>query len=196
MTYEVVELRSGGQLIFLRFQDPTPGIWRLKIRNLIYINGIFHLWLPITGFVSDDTVFLAPNPDTTLTSPADADTALTVSTYDSYQNSLFINSSRGFTRTNQIKPDIAAPGVNIYGPVARNQFSVRTGSSNAAAITAGAMALLVNWGLTLTIPRTFSSAEVKNYIKRGAIRSDLLSYPNREYGFGTLNLYNVFSTFI
>lgn len=196
MTYEVVELRSGGQLIFLRFENPTPGIWRLKIRNLIYINGMFHLWLPITGFVSEDTVFLAPNPDTTLTSPADADSSLTVTAYDSYQNSLFINSSRGFTRTGQLKPDIASPGVNVYGPVARNQFSVRTGSSCAAAVAAGAVALLINWGLTLAIPRVLSSAEVKNYIKRGASRSDLLSYPNREYGFGTLNLYQVFSTFI
>lgn len=196
MTYEVVEFRSGGQLVFLRFQFPTPGIWRLKIRNLIYINGLFHLWLPITGFISEGTVFLAPNPYTTLTSPADADTALTVSTYDPSQNSLFINSSRGFTRTNQIKPDIAAPGVNVYGPVAGNQFSVRTGSSNASAITAGAMALLVNWGLNLPFPRVLSSAEVKNYIKRGASRSDTLSYPNREYGFGTLDLYNAFSTFI
>ena len=196
MTYEVVEFQSGGQLVFLRFQDPTPGIWRLRIRNLIYINGIFHLWLPITGFIDSDTVFLAPNPYTTLTSPADADMALTVSAYDTYQNSLFINSSRGYTRTNQIKPDIAAPGVNVYGPVSQNRFSVRTGSSNSSAITSGAVALLVNWGLNLPLPRVLSSVEVKNYIKRGANRSDSLSYPNREYGFGTLDLYQVFSTFI
>ena len=196
MTYEVVEFRSGGQLIFLRFQNPTPGIWRLKIRNVIYINGIFHLWLPITGFISPGTVFLSPNPYTTLTSPSDADTALTVSAYDTYQNSLFINSSRGYTRTNQIKPDIAAPGVNVYGPVSGNQFSTRTGTSNSAAIAAGAGALLVNWGLNQTVPRVLSPAEVKNYIKRGASRSDDLSYPNREYGFGTLDLYNAFSTFI
>lgn len=196
MTYEVVEFRSGGQLIFLRFQNPTPGIWRLKIRNVIYINGIFHLWLPITGFISPSTVFLSPNPYTTLTSPSDADTALTVSAYDTYQNSLFINSSRGYTRTNQIKPDIAAPGVNVYGPVSGNQFSTRTGTSNSAAIAAGAVALLVNWGLNQTVPRVLSPAEVKNYIKRGASRSDDLSYPNREYGFGTLDLYNAFSTFI
>ena len=196
MTYEVVEFRSGGQLIFLRFQNPTPGIWRLKIRNVIYINGIFHLWLPITGFISPGTVFLSPNPYTTLTSPSDADTALTVSAYDTYQNSLFINSSRGYTRTNQIKPDIAAPGVNVYGPVSGNQFSTRTGTSNSAAIAAGAVALLVNWGLNQTVPRVLSPAEVKNYIKRGASRSDDLSYPNREYGFGTLDLYNAFSTFI
>lgn len=196
MTYEVVEFRSGGQLIFLRFQNPTPGIWRLKIRNVIYINGMFHLWLPITDFVSSGTVFLAPNPYTTLTSPSDADTALTVSAYDTYQNSLFINSSRGYTRTNQIKPDIAAPGVHVYGPISDNQFSTRTGTSTSAAITAGAIALLVNWGLDLPIPRVLSSAEVKNYIKRGASRSDDLSYPNREYGFGTLDLYNAFSTFI
>ncbi|MDO4454361.1 MAG: S8 family peptidase [Eubacteriales bacterium] len=196
MTYEVVEFRSGGQLVFLRFQNPTPGIWRLKVRNVIYINGVFHLWLPITGFISPGTVFLSPNPYTTLTSPSDADTALTVSAYDTYQNSLFINSSRGYTRTNQIKPDIAAPGVNVYGPVSGNQFSTRTGTSNSAAVVAGAVALLVNWGLNQTIPRVLSPAEVKNYIKRGADRSDALSYPNREYGFGTLDLYSAFSTFI
>lgn len=196
MTYEVVESFSGGQLVFLRVQDPTPGIWRLRIHNLIYINGIFHLWLPITGFISNGTIFLASNPYTTLTSPSDANTALTLSAYDTYQDSLFINSSRGYTRTNQIKPDLAAPGVNVYGPVAQNQFSIRTGSSNAAAISAGIVALLVNWGMTLPNPHILSSAEVKNYLKRGAVRSSTLSYPNREYGFGTINIYNVFSSLL
>ena len=84
----------------------------------------------------------------------------------------------------------------MYGPVSGNQFSTRTGTSNSAAIAAGAVALLVNWGLNQTVPRVLSPAEVKNYIKRGASRSDDLSYPNREYGFGTLDLYNAFSTFI
>lgn len=196
MTYEVVESFSGGQLVFLRFQDPTPGIWRLKVRNLIYINGMFHLWLPITGFISSGTIFLSSNPYTTLTSPSDASTALTLNAYDAYQNSLFINASRGYTRTNQLKPDLAAPGVNVYGPVSQNRFSIRTGSSNAAAIAAGAVALLVNWGMTLPKSHVLSSAEVKNYLKRGALRSDTLNYPNQEYGFGTLNLYNVFSTLL
>ena len=71
---------------------------------------------------------------------------MTTAAYNAYDNSLFLNSSRGFTRTGQIKPDFAAPGVNVFGPNLRSGFTTATGTSVAAAITAGACAQMVEWG--------------------------------------------------
>lgn len=191
--YEVVEQRSGSELILMRFRNPTPGIWKIRVYCHNYINGIFHMWLPITGFIPDTTVFLRPNPYTTLTIPSTAVNLMTVSTYNAYNGSLFIHSGRGYTRTGYISPDITAPGVDLYGPVLNDRFSRRTGSSGAAAVTAGGIALILNWGLEYR-NYLYSSREVKNLIIRGAKRSPDLIYPNREWGYGILDIYNIFET--
>lgn len=194
--YVIVEHYSGSELILLRFANPTPGIWKIHVKNETFINGSFHMWLPVTGFSRPGTVFLAPNPDTTLTTPSAALMPVTVSTYNAYDGSLFINSSRGFTRIGALKPDIASPGVNVYGPVLGGRYSFRSGSSIAAAMTAGAMALLVNWGLSIRLPHLLTNAEMKNYLIRGAIRSPVRPYPNKEWGYGTLNIYHIFESLI
>ena len=190
--YEIVEAASGNELILLRFRNPTPGIWTIRVYNDVFINGVFHMWLPVTGFLSQDTVFLAPNPDTTLTTPSSTEEVITISTYNAYNGSLFINSSRGYTKDGKIKPDIAAPGVNVPGPQISGGYAAYTGSSVAAAITAGAVALLVNWGMDQNPDRLFTKFEVQGFLIRGATRSPQFLYPNREWGFGTLNLYQIF----
>lgn len=192
--YEIVEFTSGSQLILIRFQDPTPGIWTIRVINNVYINGVFHMWLPITGLIPPETVFLAPNPDVTLTTPSPTSEVISTSAYNAYDNSLFINSSRGFTRTGGIKPDIAAPGVNVYGPNRLGRYVPRNGSSVSAAITSGAVALMVEWGMKNRNPRLLTNTEVKNYLIRGARRSSKLMYPNREWGYGTLDVYNIFES--
>ena len=192
--YKVVEERSGSEVIVMRFQSVTPGVWNFRVYCVNYINGIFNMWLPITGLVAPDIVFLRPNPDITLTAPSTSEPIMTVSTYNAYDGSLFINSSRGYTRVGYIKPEIAAPGVNVYGPGLHNQYTRRTGSSVAAAITAGAVALIVNWGLTSASSHLYSSREIKNLIIRGATRSATRLYPNREWGYGTLNVFRIFES--
>ena len=84
----------------------------------------------------------------------------------------------------QIKPDLAAPGVDVTAPVPGGRFTPHTGSSMAAAIGAGTAALLVAWGLSRPVPRLLTNTEVKNFLIRGAIRSPDLLYPNREWGYG------------
>lgn len=192
--YELVEIKSGSQLILIRFRLPTEGIWTISIHNNVYTEGSFNIWLPASGMISPGTVFLAPNPDTTITAPSASASSISVCTYNAYNNSLFINSSRGFTRTGGIKPDLAAPGVDVYGPVPGGRYSTRTGSSTAAAITAGAVALLVEWGTKRPLPSILTPIAVKNYLIRGATRFPNLTYPNKEWGYGTLNVYQIFES--
>lgn len=190
--YEIVEAATGNEVVLLRFRDPTPGIWTIRVYSDVPFQGSFHLWLPVTGLGTPGTAFLSPNPDTTLTIPANAAPVITVSTYNAYNGSLFINSSRGFTRDGRIKPDIAAPGVDVPAPVPGDGYGAYTGSSAASAITAGAVALLVNWGMDYNTERFFTSQEVQGFLIRGAGRPPQYLFPNREWGYGTLNLYQIF----
>ena len=189
---EIIQTVSGSQLIFIRFTDPTPGSWKIRVYTENYNSGSYHIWLPITGFSNPDVTFLEPNPDTTITSPGTSLSVITTAAYNAYNNSLYLNSSRGYTRTGQIKPDIAAPGVNVFAPAPRQRYTTITGTSAAAAITAGASALVMEWGMNRTPSRIFNSEEMKSLFIRGTQRRGDNLYPNREWGYGLLDVYQVF----
>ena len=60
---------SGGQQTYIKIFDPTPGIWAVTAYGDIILNGTYHCWLPITGFVSPGVEFLTPVPYTTVVVP-------------------------------------------------------------------------------------------------------------------------------
>ena len=195
ISYQITESSSGRFLAFLRFTGPAPGIWHIRVYPTLFVAGQFHIWLPMQGFLTEDTGFLRPDPDITITDPGNAPLLLTVSTYNHVTGSLYIHSSRGFTATGQIKPDFAAPGVEVQGPgipPGTSRLSRQTGSSVATAITAGAVACLFSWGFTQGNDTTLTSISVKSILIRGAERKEAFRYPNRQWGYGTLNLYQAF----
>ena len=188
----LVEPTSGEELITIRVRTPTAGIWTFRIEAVREIhNGTFHLWLPITEFMNTETYFLEASQYVTLTEPAMTPNAISVSTYAAANNSFYTESGRGFGRTGMIKPDFAAPGVNVS--VIRG---TQTGSSMAAAITAGAVAQFLQWAVVENNDSIVESREVKNYFIRGAYRTFDLTYPNREWGFGRLDAAGTFNALI
>lgn len=186
--YRVVEKSSGDQLILMRFENPLAGIWMFRV----YGEGEsgmaeFDMWLPIEQFLSRGTAFLRPDADTTLTEPAYARNAISVSTYQSINNSFYINSGRGFAADGFIQPDIAAPGVGIT-----TALGTESGSSMAAAITAGAVADFMQWAVIGRNDLLVNTESLRNYLVRGASRDEGLSYPNNSWGYGRLNLSGTF----
>lgn len=184
----LVEQGTGEELILLRFQDPTPGIWTLRVTAIGQVyNGTFHAWLPITQFMTGDTYFLEPSPYTTMTDPSLSQDAISVSTYNDKNISFYQESGRGFGRNGLVKPDLSAPGVNIS-----TLYGAETGSSLAAAITAGGVAQFMQWAVVEANSTLMESIELKNYFIRGATRSADTFYPSREWGFGRLNVAGTF----
>ncbi len=199
VSYALVEGNTGDELITARFQNPTPGIWTLILQSESgLMNAGFHIWLPISRFLSSETYFLSPNPNITLTIPGYAENVITVSSYSDRNNSIYVRSGRGFSRGSEIKPDIAAPAVNISAVQRAIANEVRiakvTGSAMAAAITAGGVADFMQWAITDRNANYLNSGEVKNYLIRGAVRDDNLTYPNRLWGFGKLSIQGVFDS--
>ena len=188
----IVNTATGSQMVYIRFKDPMPGIWNLTVSSALNITGAVHIWLPSRGFISDTTYFLRPDPDTLVTGPGNSQYALTVSAYDHTTGGIYIHSSRGFSRSGQIKPELAAPGVNITGAGLRSSFVQRSGTSAAAAHAAGAAAILLHWGILERNDPFMNTSAIKTYLIRGAKRNPALTYPNREFGYGTLDLYQAF----
>jgi len=184
----LVESGSGSQFILFRFTAPTPGIWTIQVRaeGEIY-NGRFHMWLPIHQFLSSETIFLEASPDTTLTEPANGEEIMSITTYNHVNNSFFLESGRGYTREDKIKPELAAPGVNVP-----TLYGNRTGSSLAVAMAAGGVAQFMQWAVVEGNSPLADTREVRNYFIKGARRMNALDYPNREWGYGVLDVYGVF----
>lgn len=134
--YHIIEAAAGDELVVMRFQKPTPGIWRIRVYNESSSAGTFNIWLPIEPLISPNTYFVNSNPYTTVCEPGNA-RVITISTFNHYNGSIYINSSRGYSRTGLIRPSVAAPGVDIYGPSSGGVYVVKTGSSVAAAHAAG-----------------------------------------------------------
>ena len=192
--YRLLVEKSSSELIFFRFDAPAPGIWKIIVEPLFVADGRFHMWLPMTEFLSGEVFFLESDPYYTLTNPANADSPVVVSYYDGNTGALSQTSGRGYTRTGRLKPDITAPGVGVTGALPGGRFSSRTGSCASAAITAGAVALMLEWLLDIQDVPGIDSFQIKSLLILGAVRPGTMEYPNREWGYGQLNLYNTFET--
>ncbi len=190
--YFLIESQTGDQLILVRFLTPTEGIWRFRVYATGDLELSYHVWLPISTFISENTFFTEPTPTTTITSPGNTITPMTVTAYDITNDSLYINASRGFSRRGIINPDFAAPGVNIIAPEPNNRYTIISGTSIAAAHNSGIAALLLEWGVSRGNFINLSSIEIKNLLVRGAVRDPNNTYPNPNWGFGIINIYNTF----
>ena len=115
---------------------------------------------------------------------------LSVGAYDSFRNTYADFSGRGFTRvTNQIKPDLSAPGVSIMAPKVGGGYEPVTGTSFAAPMATGSAALLMEWGIVRGNDPFLFGEKVKAYLKRGARPLPGMGvWPNREMGWGRLCL--------
>lgn len=194
VNYVPIERRTGNTLIFIRFQHPASGIWKFLVEEKMPGKSRFHIWLPVRGMISDETYFLQSSPDYTVTAPGDTEDAMTVTAYQHRDNSLFIQAGRGYNAENIVKPDFAAPGVGILtasiGP--GKEFAPATGTSLAAAQTAGIAALLFEWALVRGNEPYFTGNSVKHYLSRGAVREAGEVYPNPDWGYGRVDLYHTF----
>jgi len=86
-------------------------------------------------------------------------------------------------------PDLVAPGVSVGG-VFPTGYDEMTGTSVSAAITAGACALMFQWGIVDDNETALNTERIKAHLIRGCVRDSLMEYPNPQWGYGKLNLYN------
>ena len=123
----------------------------------------------------------------TLLTPGDADSILSVGAV-AFNGRLASFSSTGPTNDGRTKPDIVAPGVNVYharvpGP---DTYGRSQGTSLATPITAGTSALL------LSVRPELTPIEVRDILKATAEPTDTGAYrpvPNNFTGWGLINAF-------
>ncbi len=193
--YRITGILDGAQVIYMRFENPSQGLWNIRVFPEADMASVFNMWLPMKEMVSGEVFFVRSNPDTTVTVPATSIVPISVGAYDVRDNSIYLRSGRGFTPNGLVKPDLVAPGVGVFGAGQRNQFTTRDGTSVAAAITSGAVALVLEWGIVRGNYTTITNNEIKNVLIRGAARDSKRIYPNKAFGWGRLDLYQAFEDF-
>lgn len=182
---------SGDQVTLVKILDATPGVWTITVYGDIIINGRINAWLPLNGFVSPNVEFLSSDPYTTIVYPSTGYGLIHCGAYNSLRDSLYPRSSWGPTRLETDSPDLLAPGFQVGGFYPTG-YGTMDGTSVATAIASGASALMLQWAFTEGNDFGFSTALVKAYLIRGSNRSELLEYPNPQWGYGVLNLIQSF----
>lgn len=188
-----IDSKSSKHLIQMRFYHPKAGVWSFRIFGNSDLKQSFNAWLPINQFITPNTFFLKPNPDVTITSPGNALLPITVTGYDYNTKALFSHSSRGYTSSDQVSPDFAAPCVNIVGPTLAHTYEMRSGTSLAAAYATGIGAILLEWGIVCGNFNGMNCLSIKKLLVQGAKRIPNMDYPNKDWGYGMLDLFQTFS---
>lgn len=190
--YYDIESFTGHQVIRLRFYNIKTGVWRLNLVGEYIINGRYDIWLPPKSILPENTVFLEPDPFNTLQIPSTATNIVSVSYYG-YNNALVAASGKGFNTDGLINPDIATMGINILTTDGMGGVTTFSGSSAATSIVAGCCALLLEWGIIKGNDFSMYSKKIISYLTYGAYRNPLYRFPNRETGYGDLDLLGTFN---
>lgn len=130
----------------------TAGIWQIVLTPRRVVTGEYQMWLPSQSVLNIGTEFLFPTSATTLTIPSTAGRVITVGAYDSLTMSYADFSGRGTLilggwQGNLIKPDIAAPGIEVTSTAVGGGYQTYTGTSFATPFVTGSAALLMEWGI-------------------------------------------------
>ena len=171
--YDLVEGDTGDELIIIKLENPTAGVWSIRVYgdNKQY-NQQYNVYLPISQFIYENTYILEPDPDVTIVDPGLSAGAITTSLYNPVNGALYINNGRGFARDGAIKPDIA--------------------TALSSGIMAGAACQFLNWGIVEGKDGELRASDIKSYMIRGAIRDNAINYPDRQWGYGKMDVYNSF----
>ena len=180
------------QEVFLDFISSgayvDSGVWIIRLTPGRIVEGSYDMWLPWQGGLSEGTGFLYPTEETTLTIPSTADKVISVAAYDSRYQTLADFSGRGYTRNRtEIKPDVAAPGVDIIAAAPGGGYDTRTGTSMAAPYVTGLAARKMQRGIVQGEDPYLYGEKIKAQFHREARPLDVRrEYPNPELGWGIL----------
>lgn len=194
ISYYLPEEYTGQELISIYFANMVPGIWQIKLKLRSGEMAVYNAWLWQRGLALPGTRFSPSDQYGTVTVPGDSDFVVTVAAYNQNNNNLLNYSGVSFINETIDKIDFAAGGVNTLTVGLNNTTQVINGTSLAAAIGAGACALLFQWGIVDRNYPYMYSQSIKTFLRRGVIRRAKDIYPNPSWGYGIINFYKIFES--
>lgn len=180
---------------FLPVQDYIDsGIWRFRLAPRRIKDGRYDLWLPQAEALNRGTRFYEPSVENTLTIPSTSRNIIAVGAYDSRSLTYAPFSGRGnppgqplTSGATVVKPDFAAPGVDVRTTAVGGGYTAVTGTSFATPFATGAAAMLMQWGIVNGNDPYLYGEKVRAYLRRGARPlPGFTEYPNNQVGYGAL----------
>ena len=169
------------------------GLWKLRLIPRSIRNGRYDMWLPAQGALNFGTGFTSPDSASTFTIPSAAAKAVTVGAYDAGTGSASSFSGRGYIveigGSLMVKPELAAPGVNVLVPSVSGMARV-SGTSYATPFVTGSAALLMEWGIVRGNDAFLYGEKLKAYLIKGAEPLAGAAVPDTQTGWGRLCLKN------
>jgi len=176
----------------------NSGDWTIELTGTDIRLGEYHMYLPSEEVRGEETFFLRPMVERTITIPSTAGKVISVAAYNHVTDSYADFSGRGYYYINQetelsnygnVKPDLAAPGVGIRTLGPDGQFVTVSGTSFATPFVSGASVLMMEQGIVRGVDPYCYGEKLKAYLRAGArpIRGESV-YPNDRVGWGALCL--------
>ncbi|MDO5010853.1 MAG: bile acid germinant receptor pseudoprotease CspC [Intestinibacter bartlettii] len=192
ISYSYPWISTGSMQVSINLENVYSGIWSLRVTGENVINGEFNAYLPNKNLISDNTRFIDSDSNATITRYGLLREVITVGTYNTKSNSMWIGSSKGPAETNDFILDIVAPGVDIISNYLDNTFNTATGSGVSSSVVCSVIALLIEFIINQTEFYRLSiySEPIKTYLMLGATQKPIYTYPNTSYGYGILNYPN------
>ncbi len=186
---------SGQQFISIVFTNIKKGIWKIKLIGVYKATSKYNMYIINTNNI-DKVKFRESSPFYTVNYPGVSRYLTTVGVYNTLNNSLWSQSSRGPNINNKLKPDIVAPGVNIISTYPDNKYAKITGSAAAVAHVTGAAAIYLQYvNFSNLYENKDYPQDIKTYMQLGARRDSNLKYPNENFGYGILDIRGLFNAF-
>jgi len=194
--YFIPEANTGDELIRVRFYNLQPGLWKIRLTGNYILDGKYNAWIPQAGITVGGTSFSLADPYGTATNPSNSEYVITVAAYNQNNNNIVDYSGMSFLEEYLNKIDVAAGGVNALTVAPDNKVAIVNGTSVSAAVVAGACTMLFQWGIVEKNNPHMYSQTIKAYLTRGTAKRSGDIYPNPQWGYGILDVLNMFQNMI
>ena len=194
VTYDSPDEFTGDDKFVIKMEGITEGVWRLILTGNNIVDGKYYAWILQRELLAENTRFLNPSPYTTLTIPGTAKTIINTSYYNQNNGAIVSESGRGYTMKDYIQPIITAGGINAITTKPGGGTITMSGASVAGAILAGCCALIIQWAVVDGNDPQMYATKLQAYIIRGARKREGDTYPNRQWGYGILDMQEIFKS--
>lgn len=196
INYLIPEVNTGNELIRIRFYNLQPGIWKLRLVGNLILDGRYDIWMLQSNLTPGTARFTPSDQYGTITNPSNSRYIITAAAYNQNNNNITSYSGVDFVDKTSYMIDVAAGGVNATTVAPNNETAIVNGTSVAAAIVAGACAMLFEWGIIDGNDPQMYAVTLKTYLARGATKRRGDIYPNPQWGYGILNIVLMFQNMI
>jgi subtilisin family serine protease len=165
-----------------------PGTWTFRLDGAAIVNGAWHAWIQRNSLAQFRAPFVSRA--STISIPGTSRAVITAGAYVSNgagtgaaAGTLSVFSSRGPTRDGRRAPTLAAPGEELTAAQPQGSFGAKAGTSMAAPMITGAVALMLEVDPTQTADeiRTCLESTARTDGQTGAV-------PNNDWGAGKLDV--------